>query len=153
MGRPTTPRPKTPLKLALVKGEQKSKLNFDEPVAEEGIPQCPVIDKQVRDVWNYTIDALRKMGILSLADRDPLLAYCQAVVAHRRASQELDNLGYMVTTETGVYPNPAVRIQRESALLMRQFAAEFGLTPAARTRIRVGDQKPKEEKGAARLLG
>ncbi len=149
MGR--TPRP---TKLKLIAGEtKKDRINFDEPEPELGLPKCPVTDRLVREVWDFTVEQLRKMQIVSVADRDLLLAYCQAVVLHRRMSQHLDNIGYLYETDEGLAPSPAIRMQREAALLMKQLGSEFGLTPAARTRIRVKDQLPPEvEKTPSRLL-
>ncbi|MET1006587.1 MAG: phage terminase small subunit P27 family [Propionibacteriaceae bacterium] len=141
-----------PTNLKLVKGSPKSQINDDEPIPEEGIPTCPVRDVLVREVWDYTVEQLRKMRVITLADRDVLLAYCQAVIMHRRASEVLDRTGYLIEAEAGIFPHPAMRMQREAAMLMKQFASEFGLTPAARTRIKVGAQTMEEPKTAARLL-
>lgn len=149
---PPRGRKPTPTALKLVKGEVPSRINHDEPQAEEGIPVCPVPDKMVRDVWDYTVDALRKMKVVTMADRDMLLAYCQAVVMHRRASEVLDRTGYLIEATDGMFPNPAVRMQRDAAAMMKAFGTEFGLTPSSRSRIRVGDQKPAEGAGPARLL-
>lgn len=150
----TRGRPPRPTALKLVAGERKkSRLNDDEPQPEDGLPQCPVTDKLVREVWDFTVEQLRKMKVITVADRDMLLAYCQAVVLHRRMSQHLDNTGYLYETEGGLAPSPALRQQKEAALLMKQLGCEFGLTPAARTRIKVADQKvPEEQKTPGRLL-
>lgn len=153
------PRGRKPLptSLKLVKGERPDRINHDEPQPEDGLPQCPVTDKLVNEVWDYTIEQLRKMRVITMADRDPLLAYVQAVVMHHRCSKLLDSQGYLWTSsedENYIRPHPAVRMQKEAALLIKQFGAEFGLTPASRTRIKLSDQgleKPSES-GASRLL-
>lgn len=141
-----------PTALKLVQGVAKSRINHDEPKPEDGIPLCPVPDKMVNEVWDYTVEQLRKMKVLTMADRDMLLAFCQAVVMHRRASELLDRTGYLIEAEEGLFPHPAIRLQREAAASMKAFGTEFGLTPAARTRIRVADQEPAKPVGAARLL-
>lgn len=151
MVRGVNPLP-TPLKL--VRGDPKSKINDDEPIPEDGIPRCPVNDRMVNEVWDYTIDQLKKMRVVTMADRDVLLAYVQAVVMHRRASELIDKEGYFFQGTDALSVHPAVRMQRESALLMRQYASEFGLTPAARTRIKVGaaQVEQQEKNSPSRLL-
>jgi P27 family predicted phage terminase small subunit len=37
----------------------------------------------------------------------------------------------------GLVSNPAVRVQRDSAQLIRQLASELGLTPSSRSRLTV----------------
>jgi P27 family predicted phage terminase small subunit len=88
-------------------------------------------------VWDYTIEELRVMRVMSPADRDALVAYCEAVATHRRASSALAVEDLIVNTERGYVKNPLIQIQRDAAVLMKQYAAEFGLTPRARSEIRV----------------
>jgi hypothetical protein len=40
----------------------------------------------VRAVWDYTVVEVEQMSLASAADRDALLCFCEAVVAHRKAS-------------------------------------------------------------------
>lgn len=154
---PPRGRKPIPTALKLISGSNKThpeRINDDEPVPEDGLPSCPATDKLVREVWDYAIDQLRKMRVITMADRDMLLAYCQAVVMHRRASQLLDAEGYLISAAAGLFPHPAVRMQRDAAAMMKSLGTEFGFTPAARTRIKVADQlAPKESSaGASRLL-
>lgn len=150
-------RKPTPTALKLVSGVGRThpeRINDDEPVPDDGVPVCPVSDKLVREVWDYTATQLKRMRVLTLADRDMLLAYCQAVVMHQRASQLLDAEGYLIRAEKGLFPHPAVRMQKDAALMIKSLGTEFGLTPAARTRIKVADQQSPREttSSAARLL-
>jgi len=50
--------------------------------------------------------------------------------------------------------NAATMVMKECAQTIRQMAHSFGMTPQARSAIKVGDQnvKPDEPKAAARLL-
>ncbi len=149
-------RKPTPTVLKLVAGQtRKDRLNDDEPQPGEGIPTCPSTDDEVRAVWDYTIDQLSRMRVVTMADRDLLATYCEAVVQHRRATEVISQRGIIVEGSHGGWvSNPAVKVQREAATQIRAFGTEFGLTPSSRTRIKVGAQKPSEapEKGASRLL-
>lgn len=147
-------RKPTPQVLQLVKGERPDRINTDAPVAEAGIPDCPSTHPDVIAIWDHTMKQLQSMRVMTMADRDMLLAYCQAVYTHNEATRILNDEGLIITGVTGALTtHPASRIQRDSATAMRSIAAEFGLTPAARTRIKVRDQQPAETgQSASRLL-
>lgn len=145
-------RKPAPTALKLVDGTRKSRINQDEPVPEDGVPACPSKNPQVREVWDYTVAQLQSMRVITLAERDVLLAYCMAVVVHHTASQILDEEGVLMSGAHGLTAHPAIRVAREAAAQIRAFAGEFGLTPAARTRIKVADQQPSKTQGAGRLL-
>lgn len=145
-------RKPAPTALKLLKGDNR--INDDEPQPAAGIPTCPSRSKAVREVWDYTIAQLAHMRTITMADRDALHAYCQAVVLFEQATQLLEDEGLVVPTTLGRgLPHPAQKIQREAGQQLRMYACEFGLTPSARTRIKVGDQAPRhQEQGASRLL-
>jgi P27 family predicted phage terminase small subunit len=135
------PIPK-PTQLRLLHGDQPCKINRDEPPAPSGLPECPEdCSDEVRAVWDYTITQLIVMGIATPADRDALRCYAEAVVTHRKACALLARSPLLLpgaikgTTVT----NPAVRIQRDAAQVVRQFAGEFGFTPSARSEIHKGE--------------
>lgn len=148
------PRP-TPTALKLVSGNTQ-KVNDDEPLPESGLPICPPsTDSELLEVWNYTLKQMRAMRIVTQADRDTLYAYCQAVISHRRASDTLAMEGPIVMGSMGSpVKHPAATMQKEAAVLMRQYAQEFGLTPSARTSIKVSAQTPieRDSHDPARLL-
>ena len=87
------------------------------------------------------------------ADRDTLACYCEAVVTHRKASALLRQTGILVRTAKGNVPmrNPLHQVVRDSAVLVRVFAREFGLTPSARAELSTGGGNG-EGLGAERLL-
>lgn len=143
-----------PTGLRLVRGDKANRINLDEPQAKEGIPQCPVdAAPAVHEVWDYTVDQLKHMNILTMADRDTLYAYCEAVVLHRIACQILATEGIMLEgLHGGLVKNPAHQIQRDSAAQIRSLAGEFGLTPSSRSTIKMHTNDTGAGQGAARLL-
>ena len=87
---------------------------------------------------------LHKIGLLSEVDRAALAAYAQAdgrwVQAERAIAKmaEKDQLtgGLMIKTSNGnAIQNPLVGTANKAASDMMRYAAEFGMTPSARTRI------------------
>lgn len=129
----------TPTKLRLLRGETRpSHLNTKEPIVRDVPPEAPEMADDVREIWDYTLNELVTMKIASAADRDSLRCYCEAVVAHRKASEILAKTAVLVRGLHGtMVRNPALQIQRDAAQTVRAFAQEFGLTPSGRTRIAV----------------
>lgn len=127
-----------PTALRIVEGDHHTeRYNHHEPIPITGRPECPDdVSDDVREIWNYTVKELDGMGIAHACDRDTLRCYCEAVVAHRRASAIVAQSGVLIKgLHNNWVRNPALVIQRDAAYMVRQFAQEFGLTPSARTRI------------------
>lgn len=131
-------RPK-PTALRVLHGDRPSRINTEEPIADDGVPVCPTTDTEVRKIWDYTVGHLTRMGIASPADRDVLLCFCEAVLVHREASAQVAALGVLVPSgprdNGALMRNPALAVQRDSALMIARFAQHFGLSPSARSEI------------------
>ena len=131
------PRPK-PTNLRILHGDRKDRINTDEPIPTSGVPAPPYeMDAEVQQVWDYTVEQLRVMRTISMADRDVLACYCEAVVTHRKASKLLATTPVLIRhPKGGTYSrNPLIQIQRDAASTVRGFAQEFGLSPSARSEI------------------
>ncbi|WP_460406566.1 phage terminase small subunit P27 family [Actinophytocola sediminis] len=134
---------KKPRALRLLHGDRADRINDYEPVpsAEPLLPP-EGITAEVRAVWDFTVLHLEIMGTAAASDRDALHAYCEAVVAHAKASEILAKSAVLIKGIHGaLVRNPALQIQRDSARSMLRFAQEFGLTPSARTGIEVGAER------------
>lgn len=142
---------KRPTTLRLVEGARPDKVNQAEPKPVPVSPEPPDhLSTDVREVWDYTLGQLERMHIAFASDRDALVAYCEAVVMHRRASIALAGVGMegellMPGANSGWVRNPIAQMQRDSAALIRAFAQEFGLTPSARASIK--SEKPADNAG------
>lgn len=134
----TVPGPKpTPTHLRVVRGDRKDRINAAEPKASKRAPKCPAyFCDDAKRVWRRITVQLKTMGILSEADADVIAAYCNAVVSYERATQQVDQVGILVEgRRDGLVTNPAVRVQRDAAQLIRQLGSELGLTPSSRSRL------------------
>ena len=57
----------------------KRGFNHAEPVPPEGLPDCPEhLSEAAREEWHRLAGPLHAMGVVTLADRGALAAYCQA---------------------------------------------------------------------------
>lgn len=108
----------------------------------------------VKEIWDYTLAELAAMRIAASADRDSLVCYCEAVVAHRKASAILAKTSVLVRGLHGnMVRNPALQIQRDAAHTIRAFAQEFGLTPSGRTRIQTEGRDGGEQQNPFAVVG
>lgn len=132
-----------PTRLKILEGVRESRINRHEPqpVALEPDPPRDMAPEAL-EVWRFTIDELRAMKLLHRCDRDVLVAYCEAVKTHREASRVLATSPLLITGQKGnLVRNPVLAIQRDAADMLRKLAQEFGLTPAARSRINMEERQ------------
>jgi P27 family predicted phage terminase small subunit len=120
---------------------------------EGDVPSCPAeVSSDVRTLWDYYVRQLKAMRIITMADRDTLLAFCEAVDMHRKASAILAGATELIAIglSGNATKHPAFQMQRDAAATMRVYAREFGFTPSARSEIRAskasgtGDAKSPE---------
>jgi P27 family predicted phage terminase small subunit len=88
---------------------------------------------------------LADLGLLTGIDRGMLAAYCQAHALWVEAVSSIERYGTMVKSPNG-FPmqSPYVAVANKQVDIMVRIAAEFGMTPSSRTRIRVGGRTPED---------
>lgn len=147
-------RQNPPTALRVLRGGHPERINRDEPMPDDGIPECPSKNPEIVEVWQYTIRQLSRMRIVTMADRDALYVYCTQVIQFRRAQKMIEEDGLLIRSpHRGMIRHPAQATLREASAAIKMFATVFGLTPGARSAIKVADQKvPAKEAGAQRLL-
>lgn len=142
------PKPK-PVTLKVLAGNPGKRPSGPPPPRfTQGCPGKPTwMSKEAGAEWGRIVPELEAAGLLSIADRAALAAYCQAwaelvettkVVelegrVHKEPVQNArgEVIGYKLKA------HPAVRLQRDAFNRVRQFLVEFGLSPAARGRVGV----------------
>jgi P27 family predicted phage terminase small subunit len=134
-----------PTQLRIIEGNPGHRpLQKNEPKPTPVAPTRPDwLDPEAKREWGRIVPELERLGLLTLVDRGALAAYCQAWGRAVQAEKVLAG-GLTFTTPNGyVQQRPEVAIAQKSWQLVRAFAAEFGLTPSARSRLSV--QKPEDE--------
>lgn len=151
------PKPK-PAHLKVIEGNPgKRRIPENEPRPAAGdLPSPPeFLTEDARAEWGRVSLQLFHLGMLTSIDVASLSAYCQAygrwVVAERAiaAMAEKDPFsgGLMIKTSNGnAIQNPLVGTSNKAASDMVRYAAEFGLTPAARARLALGPVTPQKSK-------
>jgi P27 family predicted phage terminase small subunit len=94
--------------------------------------------------WRRIAPELHALGLLTVIDMFPLAAYCEAYGRWARATRILAmaaagdpiNGGLLVDNGRGrQVEGPLLHIAERAAADMMKYAAQFGFTPASRTRV------------------
>ena len=114
-----------------------------EPTAVAPLPPPELADDALTE-WHRVAAELEPLGLLTRVDRAALAAYCQAYGRWAVAERALAKMaaadpvtgGLLIKTTNGnVIQNPLVGISNKAAAAMVRYAAEFGMTPSARSQI------------------
>lgn len=118
-----------------------------------GAPRMPAwLDKTARAEWRRVVPQLEETCVLTRVDGSTLEAYCSNYSAAVRLQQLADDEP-LIDGLHGKKENPAASAARKHWQLVRQFAAELGLSPAARTRVGAPDTSEPTEGDEAAMFG
>ena len=87
--------------------------------------------------WNRTGPLLVKMRMLAETDLPAFEAYCMNIDLLVDAGIDIRDNGMTVIGHRGRVRNPAIAAFGQASTAIRGFVGEFGLSPSARSRIRV----------------
>lgn len=152
----TRGRKPKPTHLRLVTGNAgKRSINKAEPKPKSRAPTPPKeLTPEALAEWQRVSGELERCGLLSGIDRAALAAYCQAygrwITAERAlaAMAERDTLSgaLLIKTSNGNFiQNPLVGIANKAQSDMVRFAAEFGMTPSARSRVKADEARQQDD--------
>lgn len=147
MARGRKPRPTT---LKILAGERADRINADEPKALPGRPKPPkYLDAVALEEWHEILPDIERTGILSIVDGRALALYCESYSRMVAARKEIESIGVITATDSEfVRVNPAVGVAERASAHMLRCLSEFGLTPAARSRVKTNQDGPKDELGS-----
>ena len=142
-------RKPAPKAIKEVKGERKSRINQHEPAPLPAASLDPPagLDEIGRAKWSELLPRLIETRVWSETDREALTTLCQAVSRHAEAQKQLATRGYWTKDANGIHrAAPWLTVaQKETALILR-ILAEFGFTPASRTRVKTSAASQDEAK-------
>lgn len=101
------------------------------------MPECPDwLLPEAKAEWERLCEKFSDMGVLTEIDMAAFAAYCQSFARWKEAQEHIDEEGSTFATDKGYQQQTTwVGIANTNQKLMLQAAAEFGLTPSARSRI------------------
>lgn len=129
-----------------------------EAAGPAGIPRKPAwLDRVAKTCWDQLVPLLSEMGVLTLIDVKALERYCRFYSRWRRAEKVIEEEGETFPIrdkKTGeisyVQQRPEVAIANQLAIRLARLEQEFGMTPSARTRIRIEPAKEGKSGGKER---
>lgn len=104
-------------------------------------PECPeFLHQYAREHWSYLVKELDRLGLMTTVDLGAFTQLCQAWADWRTSVEFVlkTNTGGIYKTKSGYLSQvPQVAIARAAGATYQSLARDFGLTPAARSRISV----------------
>ena len=134
----------------------KRPLNKFEPVPDKIAPECPDwLTDEAKAEWDRLVDKMVNLGTLTEMDMAAFAGYCQSYARWKEAEEFMTQHGTIVKTKSGYWQHvPQVSIAQTYLKIMNKIAEQFGLTPAARSRITAGaDMKDAAVDDMDALLG
>ena len=121
-------------------GNQRKKAHTHSAKAaggESGQTDCPKwLEPEAKKEWRRLAKKMELMGVLTEVDMAAFAGYCQAYARWKEAEEFITQHGTIVRTPSGYWQTvPQVSIAQTYLKIMNRLAEQFGLTPAARSRI------------------
>lgn len=130
------PQP-TPTETLKARGSWRAKLRAGEVQYERGVPSCPTwLSREAKAEWKRQVVQLDGAGVLQLADRAILAAYCEAWGELWELSKGVKKLGYVKAIQRGL-----LSAKNRAADRLVKLADRFGFSPAARARVKATDEE------------
>jgi P27 family predicted phage terminase small subunit len=112
------------------------------PLTDHAPNELPPLGKAL---WRRLTQHLKPIQLVQATDREALLVLCDMWATYCSAMAVVREHGTLVTTRSksneraGLTVNPAWRVARDAARQMEGLWGSFGLTPADRARLTMGD--------------
>jgi P27 family predicted phage terminase small subunit len=136
------PKPK-PTRLKKLQGNPgKRPLNGREPKPKSAVKRPWGLGQGLqRKFWDEHADELERIEILTGIDTAAFRLMAEHYSFAVQAARELHALGELtVEGREGPKKHPLVQVLRDNSQLFKSYAAEFGMTPSARTRLKLPDE-------------
>lgn len=145
----------TPTPILKMRASRRADSRVGEPVLPVKVPTCPKwLGDEAKAEWRRISKLMVRMRTLTEADAAVLALYCNAWRQLIDAEKRLLTDGYTFETEKGyVGISPWVSIRDSSADRVLRLAAQLGLTPAARARLRAIPEEDSGEDEDDRFFG
>jgi len=117
------------------------------------LPHCPPgLGEIAKREFKRAGKIMVKAGMLTAADITALTLYAATYEKWMIARDNIRDLGHIVLSPNGYpMPSPWVAIEKAAAEQLRRWCAEFGLTPASRSGVKLPKNKSKGALSKRRL--
>lgn len=139
-----------PARLLLLNGRGDGKDSAGRPVAKPPAfkrlaPNPPSwLSREAKAEWRRVVPGLTRLDLVKPEDRATLAAYCEVWSRWVAATRDIAQNGLTVrntsvkkdgTESTWFTKNPAVAVAEQAETRLRQYANDFGLTPAGERNV------------------
>jgi len=144
-GRPPKPLQEKILSGARIRDDRDDDAQVANAAVDLGMPPCPVwLNKKAKKHWDTLGPTLVQAGLLSVVDGDVFGLHCDNMAAYEEAMSKLTVVSEWVAKTPNGFEVQAAWLQIRNKLQEQiiKTAREFGLTPAARSSVKVN--KPQQ---------
>ena len=128
--------------------------NPSEPMPRAVIPPCPeFLQGEARKQYQKTAKKLARIGLMTELDDMALSMVCQGWADYLEPTDEVKRSGMLVKSPNG-FPvlNPYLIAANQAIKKVRSLLAEFGMTPASRSRIHAAATSEESDDEWSKLL-
>ena len=119
------------------------------PAAPSYVPRAPrSLSDEAKKEWRRVTRHLHQAGLYTHVDRAALKMYCAAFGRWVEAERKVEETGgpVLVSAETGnLYQHPWLHVANKTLTQVQKLAAEFGMTPASRSRAHVVPKRQADD--------
>lgn len=137
------PKP-LPTKIKVLQGTVRPEdLKRSQPKPTPIAPKCPSwLPKETRRLWKELAPQLEELRLLTVLDGHTFAIMLMHLSFAIEAAKRIKAEGIVAEDERGLpRKHPLVQVLRDNSQAFKQYAAEFGLTPSARSRLDLADAK------------
>lgn len=139
-----------PLALRVAAGNPGCRPLHGVPNPEPGEPECPPhLDYEAQLEWHRLVGQLAADGLMTERDRASFALYCMAWSRWVKAEKELAKRALVMRSGDKRKENPYLAISVRAMEQLLKILQEFGLSPAARMRVRVDPSRGNKKSKAA----
>jgi P27 family predicted phage terminase small subunit len=155
-------RPRKPAHLHLVQGTARADRHdldaMPKPKACRVPPPPEFLDGDALRIWARLAPIVDAMGIFTTADADSFERLCEAYADLQALKLDIQEHGRVYETQSGaggrmIRARPEVAMYADADRRFRGYLTDFGLSPAARTRVKVADAPQENDPAAAYFAG
>ena len=118
------------------------------------IPECPRhLQGSARQEWNEVWSYLTQMQLGTSIDFSIIIMYCNEVAMYDQAMKYLNESTVSLAPNGYEVPSPWIAIKNQSIANIIKISSEYGFTPAARAKLKLGGKKVTGRDNLDNLLG
>ncbi len=149
-----------PAQVLKLTGQFRKDRHSDDVKPDNRRPRMPrTMSEESKRVWRYLVPRLLKLGVLTEIDGNALERYCRLWGEWRKLQAIIDEKGHVYSRKdrngevVAIRTLPQVKVRDEISKDLLSLERQFGLTPSARTSIRLERDEKNDDPLADLMAG